>query len=262
MTNPTRQDRSVAMQVVVDGLLVHYRTWGSGPKTILMIHGWGDSSNTFDELAKRLSPHYMLVAPDLPGFGGSAMPNDGLTVNDYSTFVGHFVEKLGLKPVVVVGHSNGGTIVIHGLANNYFTSKYLVLLASAGIRKMGSPKKILFRVIAKPPKLMLKVLPKQKQDRIKKSVYGVIGADFYRMEHLRQTFKNVVRYDVREDASDLHVPALLLYGDSDRSTPLRHGSMLASALPDATFIVLERAGHFIHHDQTALVEEQIQEFLK
>lgn len=262
MTASRSVDRPLMMQVIVDGLLVQYRTWGTGKKVVLMIHGWGDSSLTFDELARRFSHRYMVVGLDLPGFGGSEMPGDGLNINDYSTFVGHFSDKLGLKPEIVIGHSNGGTIAVHGLANGYFHTKYLILLASAGIRKVGNPKKLLFRALAKPPKILLKVLPKTKQDRIKKKIYGVIGSDFYRMEHMRETFKNVVKYDIRDDAKDIHVPTLLLYGDADRSTPVTYGALLASALPDAKLIVLERAGHFIHHDQVALVEEQVLEFVK
>jgi pimeloyl-ACP methyl ester carboxylesterase len=250
------------MQMVVDELLVNYRTWGESKRSILLLHGWGDTSGSFAELAQGLQEHYSLIAPDLPGFGGTDMPPDAWTVNDYSTFIGHFLQKIGCKPYAIIAHSNGGTLALHGLANSYFETKKMVLLASAGIRQTKSPRKILLRTAAKPVKVSLKVLPKRAQERIKRRVYGALGSDLYVAEHLQETFKHIVSYDVQEDAKSVYVDTLLLYGSHDRSTPPRYGELLAAALPHAELEIVEGAGHFVHHDASDQVMGRIQEFLK
>jgi pimeloyl-ACP methyl ester carboxylesterase len=250
------------MQMVVDELLVSYRSWGEAKRTILLLHGWGDTSGSFAELAQGLQAHYSLIAPDLPGFGGTDTPPDAWTVNDYSTFIGHFLDKLGCKPYAIIAHSNGGTLALHGLANSYFDTKKMVLLASAGIRGARSPRKVLLRTAAKPVKISLKVLPKRAQARIKRRVYGALGSDLYVAEHLQETFKHIVSYDVQEDAKSVYVETLLVYGSEDRSTPVRYGELLAATLPKAELVVVEGAGHFVHHDAADQVTGRIQEFLK
>ncbi len=48
------------MQVIVDGLLIHYQKQGSG-KTILLLHGWADRLETFNELLPVLTQHAQVV---------------------------------------------------------------------------------------------------------------------------------------------------------------------------------------------------------
>ena len=62
-------------QAVVDGYRIFYRE--AGPKdgsTILLLHGFPTSSHMFRSLIPALADRYHLVAPDLPGFGFSDVP--------------------------------------------------------------------------------------------------------------------------------------------------------------------------------------------
>ncbi|KAK3110295.1 hypothetical protein LTR53_015549 [Teratosphaeriaceae sp. CCFEE 6253] len=56
---------------------VHYIS--AGPPThptILLLHGFPSSSNQFRDLIPLLTPHYRILAPDLPGFGLTTIPED------------------------------------------------------------------------------------------------------------------------------------------------------------------------------------------
>jgi pimeloyl-ACP methyl ester carboxylesterase len=56
--------------------LLNYRLEGSG-SPLLLLHGWGDTFDIWNELAPLLSPHFQLVMVELPGFGQSPLPGDG-----------------------------------------------------------------------------------------------------------------------------------------------------------------------------------------
>ena len=59
----------------VDGFRVFYREAGPpAAPALLLLHGFPSAGHMFRDLIPALSDHYHLVAPDLPGFGQSAMP--------------------------------------------------------------------------------------------------------------------------------------------------------------------------------------------
>src|SRR5262249_16382376 len=61
----------------VDGLALQYLEAGHGP-VVVLLHGYAESSRMWRPLLPRLAEHYRVIAPDLPGIGGSAVPKDGL----------------------------------------------------------------------------------------------------------------------------------------------------------------------------------------
>jgi pimeloyl-ACP methyl ester carboxylesterase len=88
-------------RVAVDGLEIFYREAGrpSAP-AILLLHGFPTASHMFRDLMPRLADRFRLVAPDLPGFGQSAMPIDGrfqYTFEGLARTMGRFTEALNLE---------------------------------------------------------------------------------------------------------------------------------------------------------------------
>lgn len=65
----------VNRRVDVDGFEVFYREAGQeDAPTVLLLHGFPSSSHMFRDLIPLLADSYHVVAPDLPGFGQSALP--------------------------------------------------------------------------------------------------------------------------------------------------------------------------------------------
>ena len=50
-------------------------------------------------------------------------------------------------------------------------------------------------------------------------------------------------WDARERISAISVPTLVIAGAEDPATPVEHSELLASRIPDARLLVLERAAH-------------------
>lgn len=250
------------MQVIVDSLLTHYETHGKG-KTVLLLHGWGDSAAGLAGLQKALAKKYKVIALDLPGFGGTQAPDAVWGLDDYAYFVDHFLAKIEVKQLkAIIGHSNGGAIAIRGMARGWLSADNLVLLASAGIRGEYKGRVKALRLITKAGKALTTPLPKSVKQRLRKKVYATVGSDMLVAEHLQETFKKVVTDDVREDAARLALPTLLIYGDQDDATPVRYAEMFHDAIKTSELEILTNVGHFVHLDEPDKVTKLIEGFLK
>lgn len=88
-------------KVDVDGIKVFYRE--DGPEDappILLLHGFPTASHMFRDLIPQLADRFRLVAPDLPGFGQSDMPNRtgfGYTFENITNVIDRFTEVIGLQ---------------------------------------------------------------------------------------------------------------------------------------------------------------------
>src|SRR5258708_12850617 len=86
----------------VDGIGVFYRE--AGPKdapTILLLHGFPTASHMFRDLIPQLADRFHVIAPDLPGFGQSDMPERtkfSYTFDNIPGPIDPFTEVIGLHP--------------------------------------------------------------------------------------------------------------------------------------------------------------------
>ena len=168
-------------QVEIDGLKINYKTIGEGESPIVLLHGWGVSSNKYLELAKKLNIQYPIsniVIPDLPGFGKSEEPRENWNLDNYVEFVDKFIKKTSKKSgfelvknilkkkleqykhydnmnyhskneiaknMILIGHSFGGRIAIKYAARYPEKVDKLILTGAAGIKhKLTVKQKALF----------------------------------------------------------------------------------------------------------------------
>ena len=84
----------------VDGLSVFYREAGAADApTLLLLHGFPSSSHMFRDLIPLLADEFHLVAPDLPSFGKSDMPDPDkfdYTFDHLADVIDRLTEVLGL----------------------------------------------------------------------------------------------------------------------------------------------------------------------
>ena len=108
MTHPTYRTADV------DGFEIFYREAGERSKpTLLLLHGFPTSSHMFRELIPLLSNSFHLVAPDLPGFGLSALPSRqdfAYSFDNLAKVIGRFTEVIGLDRYAVYIFDYGAPI--------------------------------------------------------------------------------------------------------------------------------------------------------
>jgi pimeloyl-ACP methyl ester carboxylesterase len=248
------------MQVVVDGLLTNYSKNGQG-KTVICLHGWGTSSSTFVELQKSL-PNYTLLAPDLPGFGGSEAPRETWGLDNYAKFVSAWLKKVNQDEIyAVIGHSNGGAVAIKAISEDIIKPQKLVLLASAGIRGRQKVRKTLLKAVAKTGKVAMTPLPKTTKRKLRAKFYKKIGSDLLVVEGMEETFKKTVAEDVQNSAGKLRLPTLLVYGENDEQTPLEYGEILHKKIDGSRLEKLPKTGHFLLQEKPEEVSKLTKDFL-
>src|SRR5882762_2212562 len=102
---------------VVDGLTLQYLEAGRGPAVVLL-HGYAETSRMWRPLMPQLSDRHRVIAPDLPGIGGSAIPKDGLDMASAARRIHALIRQLGVEQAVVVGH-NIGLIMAYAYAAQF-----------------------------------------------------------------------------------------------------------------------------------------------
>jgi len=98
--------------ILYQGIQLHYRKIGVGAATLL-IHGFGEDGNVFNQAIKHLPEQGMLLIPDLPGSGESEIwPAAELSLNDFALALDTILKKEGIEKCSVMGHSMGGYIAM------------------------------------------------------------------------------------------------------------------------------------------------------
>ena len=118
--------------VEIKGVRMRYLVAGSG-SPIVLLHGLGGAASNWVELAPGLARTARVIAPDLPGHGGSsplaAVPN----TNPFSDRVAGVLEREGVTGATVVGHSFGGSVALRLVMRHPDLVGAIVLAGAAGI---------------------------------------------------------------------------------------------------------------------------------
>ena len=256
--------------VVVHGHRRAYRIAGEGP-ALLLIHGIGDSSETWLPVMEQLAEHHTVIAPDLLGHGDSAKPRADYSVAAYANGMRDLLDVLGVDRVTVVGHSLGGGVAAQFAYQFPERCERLVLVATGGVGPEVNPA---FRLGSLPfaelALLPLRLPPVRLFGRVAVRTLQLVGADIGRdadelirlIETLpdaeasgafSRTLRSVVDWRgqvvTMRDRAYLsgQVPVLLVWGSHDAVIPVAHAALAAEALPHARVEIFDQAGHCPHH---------------
>lgn len=95
-----------------DGVSIHYEAQGRGEPALVFVHGWAIDGRYWDAQVPVFARTRRVVTLDLAGHGRSGRGRKDWTVAAFGQDVRAVVEALGLRKVVLVGHSMSGNVIL------------------------------------------------------------------------------------------------------------------------------------------------------
>jgi pimeloyl-ACP methyl ester carboxylesterase len=260
----------------------HYTEYDAQGQVVLMVHGFGSSTYSWQKVAPILQMKgYHVYAVDMKGFGWSDKPEAGKDVKyDPITLmeeVRAWMDALGLKDVVYVANSLGGAIgVLMAMEHPEYINK-MVLLDPAGY---SQKKPMIIRMEAIPgavcsikaffgkwvPKWNLKEVTYNKdwvsQEQIdnyyvRLITMGSIDAQVSIIKKL--DFDYLDPYLKR--IPSINQKTLLVWGEEDEWIPLSVGYRYRHNLPNANLVIVKHCGHVPQEEVPTVTANLILDFL-
>jgi pimeloyl-ACP methyl ester carboxylesterase len=206
---------------------------------IVFLHGWGISTQPYREVLELLAQQQRIIAPDLPGLGGSSSPQFLDRYSSYAELLIGFLNVLQLEQVHLIGHSLGGgiSVAVAALAPDRLRS--IVLVNSTGIPIGSVPEVLMRRAIEMPLQVSLPKLRLQFVDIPQVFLHNLA----FRLNSVVQALLIALQQDLRPLLRQISAPCLLLWSAKDLTTPLSTAQEFESLIKTARLIVVEEGFH-------------------
>lgn len=255
----------IPLNITINSISLDYTDTGSGD-AVVMLHGWGASKELYRNVINTVAQKYRVIALDLPGFGNSSEPPEAWDVGQFADLCRDFIAALGLRKIILLGHSFGGRISIKLAARDDlpFEIARLILVDSAGILpKRGLGYKM--RVYSyKAAKKLMTTAPVRAlfPDAVEKMQKNRGSADYAAASPvMRGCLVRAVNEDLEPLLPKIRQDTLLIWGSADDATPLEDGKKMEALIPGAGLAVIEGAGHFSWLDAPAVFDAIIRSYL-
>ncbi len=255
------------------GVLINYEVYGSGKTSLVFLHGFGSSLNTWRDIVKLFpQDQYRLYLLDLKGFGFSSKTRDGkYGIKDQADIVLKFIEDNSVKGAVLVGHGYGGAVALLAqiIATDYNKGsliKKLVLIDCAAymdsqpfyIRYLQIPVVNFLIMHLTTARLKAKFLFNRmfyEKEKITESKIGCY-ARFLKSSVSGYSFIQAAGQIIPDDYyeltgryRDIKTPALIIWGRYDLIYYLANGMRLNGEMADSKLTIIEECGHVPHEEQ-------------
>ena len=232
---------------------------------MILLHGWLCTLETMKPIADSLSQNFKVYLVDIVVFGKSDLPEHPLNTDDFGDFLKDFVDKVNIKNPILIGHSNGGRMIINAVGRGIVDAKKIVLMDSAGIIPKRKPKYYIKVGIFKAGKTILNKIPNVAgMKELKEKLLNSVGSSDYKASApvLKETMKIILNEDVTPLLSNIKVPTLLIWGTNDTDTPIADAKKMQSLIPDCGIVEYKNSGHFAYLENIQNCNVVLNEFFK
>jgi pimeloyl-ACP methyl ester carboxylesterase len=241
----------------VKGLRIEYLEGGKGDALVLL-HGFGANKDNWTRIGKYLTPHFRVIAPDLPGFGESSPDPEGdYSISAQARRVKAFVRALGIKSLHLGGSSMGGNIA-GAYASLYPKDlKSLLLIAPGGV--VSSEPSEMYRMLDEGKQNPLVVGNVEDYERLldfvfvkrpfiplpikKVLIQEAVAHQPLNREIFKQLRRSVDISPLEVLLKGLSIDTLIVWGAQDRVLHVSGAKILESVMSKATAAVMDAVGH-------------------
>ncbi|WP_431867572.1 alpha/beta fold hydrolase [Nocardiopsis eucommiae] len=254
---------------------------------LLLVHG-GSNDNaaiSWYRMFTEFGSDHSLIAPDLPGFGGTVgiEPLGGPAAQ--ADFLSRLLSGLGVERAVVAGVSMGGDVALNLARRHPDRVRALVLIAPGGLGdRVGNrfthraawwaarmPDPLLLRFSALANRFVGLALRAVVHDV--STMPPEVVAEFRRegrrpgasLGYLRYNQANLGPHGMRNDllpvVGEISTPSLFFHGERDPIVPLRGSRRAAELMPDARLVTVPECGHWAQLEAHDRFVEETRAFL-
>jgi len=281
----TWQKRILEQQGLNQPQLSYHEYGDPKNKTLLFLHGFGESKETWRFLTPKLSENYHLVLVDLKGFGDSPkIKDDAYSVYDHAHVVASFLKNKNLKEVTLVGRSFGGgvALVLALMQKDMLIERRVerMILINTMAYKQNLPS--MMRALNQPVigYLGIHLMPNDwmAQEAYEYAFYNdslipeesVDYSSYYLSRPLAkyvylQTVDQLIPDDIEQMQkryAELILPTLILWGREDVSIGVRMAHRLHRELQNSYLKIFPKAGHMPNEETPNHVLNEIIKFME
>lgn len=218
--------------------------------TVLLIHAFPLDASMWDEQVTALRGEGEVIAPSIPGFGGTAPVREVLTMDAIADFMAGELDRAGIEKALVCGMSIGGyaAFSLWRRHQNRIAGLMLADTRAEADDEVGKERR---RAVAEkaraegsgpmaenPPPLLSEGTEPALWARVKEVIRRQPGEAI-----AAASLGMAERPDSTPILPTIDVPTTILVGSVDALTPPPMSEAMAQAIPGAELVVLEGAGH-------------------
>ncbi len=239
---------------------------------LVFLHGIGGAARAWRGQLAFFGERYRAIAWDMPGYGGSAaLASPGIA--ELANSLQDFLEEVGARRPVLVGHSIGGMIVQQWVVRHPYRATAVVLAQTSPAfgRADGDWQKTFIEARLGPldrgetmaslaPALVRELVgdnPDTDGVELARDCMASVPEASYRASMLA-----LLGFDQRRALAEIKVPTLVLSGSRDKNAPAPMMAKMASYIPSASYVELEGAGHLVNLERPKAFNTALDEFLR
>lgn len=240
--------------VTVDGHTVPYLVGGEG-EPLVVLHGFGANKDHWTMVARYLTRHFRVIAPDLPGFGDSTRrPEANYGLDAQIARLGAFADALGLEAFHLGGNSMGGYLAAVFAGRHPARVSSLWLLAPAGALTAEPSELQAVMERGENPLLLANEADFDRMTAMCFSTQPPMPAQFKRPLLARaiaeSSFNEKIFAELFAEPAGLETEvegcptrALIVWGDEDRLLHHSGADVVHALLPNSECCIMKRMGH-------------------
>jgi pimeloyl-ACP methyl ester carboxylesterase len=253
--------------VFIDNQVVHYEVFGRG-RPVLFLHGWLGSWRYWYPTIEVVGSHFRTFSLDFWGFGDSRRTNTSESIENYSNQVVHFLDRLGIDRILLVGHSMGGMVALKTAIDH---PDRIVRVVTVGAPFKGTSISWALKltdipffanVFAQWPWLRRTLFRFFLGEARDPAVHEIIDDSLKSSAStLRHAVSSMLRTDLRPELPSLRVPALIIHGGRDDIVNPNQADLFPD-ISAAEVAMMPKSRHFPFLDEPELFNDILLQFLK
>lgn len=268
-------NRDASQFVHAAGFRWHVQRAGTGTP-VLLLHGSGASTHSFEDLFPLLAQRFHVIAPDLPGQGFSEEPPaQAFSMAGMARATADLLRKLDVEPQLIIGHSAGAAVGVRMSLDHLAAPKAIIGINAALLPFEAAAAPIysgLAKLLALNPFVPWAFASLARRgatvDRLIDETGSRIsarGLEFYRLlagmtSHVGATLRMMANWNLaglQKELPKLETPLHLLIGSRDRTISPRRAYEVKKLVPHCEVISLQGLGHLAHEEEPALIADHI-----